>query len=219
MKSQLLLITLCILVASCATPPTPKAEVKKTERKSYVIGDSFPDMNGRRPELVPQSLPKRVRYRFSEDSVVNRLADRLSAALASGDASLFGDIVMVQPGAWSVLKNRGKIGKDGMGELQMIDPKQGLKDGGMAGKFLRTKEEASALSKAICTILAEDGGFQVRSFTTREMAKWWVYIGFDIEEPVFVVETKGGKYKFVIGFVTDDHVFIVDELNALPDAA
>lgn len=71
----------------------------------------------------------------------------------------------------------------------------------------------------ISQLLKDDGGFQVRSFTTAEMRKWWVYIAFNIEEPVFVVESKGHKYKFIMGFVNDSSVYVIDELNALPDPA
>lgn len=224
MKLAASLVAVCLLTVSCATntpTPAPKAEAKKVTRKPYVIGEKFPSMAGRRTELIPQALPNRVRYQFSENAEVNRLADRLNVALAAADASIYGNVVMIQPGAWKLLKPRGTVGKNNAGELRMIDPKQGFNAGlesGLAGKFLRSKEDVASLAQELRTMLADDGGFEVRSFTTEEMAKWWVYIGFDIEEPVFVVATKGGRYKFIVAFVKDDHVFVVDELNALPDA-
>lgn len=183
------------------------------------MGDAFPSMADRRSDLVPEALPSRVRYLFSPGTVVDRLADRLGTALSTGDASVFGDVVMVQPGAWSVLKKRSSLGTADSGELRLIMPDEIstlTPETGLAGKFLRSREQVVLLAKELCAVLAEDGGFEIRAFTTSEMAKWWIYIGFDIEEPVFVVATKDGKYKFVVGFV-DDHIFIVDELNALPD--
>jgi len=210
-----------MLAVSCATPPPPQVEAKKEVPKAYVRGEPIPDMTTRRPELVPQVLPARVRYRFSDNAVVNRLADRLGSALSKGDTSVFGNVVMVQPGAWTIVKSLGPIGKKGTGELRIIDPKQGFKNGlesGMAGKILRGSEETTRLANTITAIVAEDGGCEIRALTTDEMAKWWVYIGFDIEEPVYVVASKGRRYKFVISFVKDDKIFIVDELNALPDA-
>jgi hypothetical protein len=48
------------------------------------------------------------------------------------------------------------------------------------------------------------------------MAKWWVFIAFDIEEPVLVIETAGGGYLFVLHFSATG-LLAVDELNALPD--
>jgi hypothetical protein len=47
------------------------------------------------------------------------------------------------------------------------------------------------------------------------MQAWWTFIGFDIEEPTFVLETKGGMYRFIVDFL-HGHVFLIDELNALP---
>lgn len=43
----------------------------------------------------------------------------------------------------------------------------------------------------------------------------WTFIGFDIEEPIYVVETKARGYRFVVGFLRDK-VLIVDDLNGLP---
>ena len=71
------------------------------------------------------------------------------------------------------------------------------------------------LAAEMARLLKEDGGFHVRALQTREMARWWCYIGFDIEEPVYVVETEGKHYRFIVTLV-DGAVFAVDELNGLP---
>jgi hypothetical protein len=225
-KIKLLLAVLAALLTSCATvAPAPApfaAKPKEPPRKAYVAGETFPDMTTRRPELVPQALPPRVRYRFSEGAAVNRLADLLRQGLATGDAALFSNVILVHPGAWAVLKERGKIAAKDSAEMHILNPAQIAKrdlGGGLAGKVLRSKDDSATLAKELSAMLSEDGSFEVRSFTSVEMAKWWVYIGFDIEEPVFVVTSNGGRYKFVIGFGSGDQVFIVDELNSLPAAA
>ena len=48
------------------------------------------------------------------------------------------------------------------------------------------------------------------------MAKWWIFIGFDIQEPTLVLETKDKKAQFIFGFVNRQAV-VLDELNKLPD--
>jgi hypothetical protein len=64
-------------------------------------------------------------------------------------------------------------------------------------------------------LLAGDGGGTVRALSSAEMDHWWTFIGFDIEEPVFAIESKGGKYVFVVAWLRN-HVFCLDELKALP---
>lgn len=210
---------LCVafLLASCATTEQPpRSEAKRS--KAYVAGDSVPVMTGRRPELVPGELPPRVRYHFADDSTVNRLADRLESGLRAADASLYGDVVLVQPGAWSHLKSDIILDAKEAANLSMLDPAKGLSgglEGGLQGRVFRSKHATALLSSEVSKRLQENGGFQIRALRMAEMAKWWIYIGFDIEEPTFVVESNGGRYRFVIAFVKEK-VFSIDELNGLP---
>ncbi len=60
------------------------------------------------------------------------------------------------------------------------------------------------------------GGATIRALNTREMSKWWPFIGFDIQEPTLIMETKDAKRLFVFGFL-NGHVVVLDELNSLPD--
>lgn len=220
MKPHWLLLPACLLLTACATT-TPPSKPAKPERKAYLLGEVIPDMTGRRPELVPGALPARVRYRFASNETVNTMADRLTQALTTGDARMCGDITLVHPGAWTVLQPRKTVASKDAGELRMFNPDEGLKNGansGRAGKFLRSRAESANLVRELRAVLAEHGGFEVHALTTIEMQKWWVYIGFDIEEPVYVVATRDGRYKFVIGLIDDQTIFVVDELNSLPDA-
>jgi len=225
--SFLAVVSTCTLLVSCAAVDTTNAPAQTEARKAYVTGDQFPDMTGRNPDLIPELLPARVRYKFADNDTVNRTAERLKSDLVSGDATAFGSVILLYPGAWRVFKPRGIVGQKDAGELHIIDPKrlpkvdpkqglEGLNQDSMPGKFLRSKNESALLAKEMSAVLAADGGFVVRSLSTLEMAKWWIYIGFDIEEPVYVVASNGGRYKFVVGFARSE-IFVVDELNSLPD--
>lgn len=187
--------------------------------KAYVEGDRLPITEVRRKELVPGDLPKRVRYKVADDALVNRLADALAEGLTRGDEGLFSTTVMVQPGAWADLKSTVDLDVKDAAFLGMIDPqllkKSGV-EGSLPGRVFRTPKAITLLAAELHKLIVADGGFSVRALRTDEMKKWWVYIAFDIEEPVFVAETKGGRYRFVIWFAKE-RVFLVDELNALPN--
>jgi len=210
-------ICVTLLLASCATTEQPAQSASRT-RKAYVAGEPVPIMTARLPELVPGALPPRVRYHFADDDMVNRLAERLKIGLSSADASLYGDIVMVQPGAWSRLKNTMSLDSTDASNLSMLDLKSGLNGGlagGLQGRVFRSKHAMDLLSAEIPKRLHEDGGFQVRALRTTEMAKWWIYIALDIEEPTFVIESAGGHYRFIVALLKEK-IFSIDELNGLP---
>lgn len=62
----------------------------------------------------------------------------------------------------------------------------------------------------------ERGGATVRALSTAEMRKWWIFIGFDIQEPTLILETNDKKRQFIFGFVNRQAV-VIDELNKLPN--
>ena len=94
----------------------------KDDRKIYVMGNPTPAMAGRRPELIPQGLPRRVRYVFAPNEEVNGAADILRKGLDTGDVKMYGDSVMLQPGGCKVLKGRGLKSTKGKGKTSVIDP-------------------------------------------------------------------------------------------------
>jgi len=217
MKFPLYLL-MALLLTSCATSPQSAVSQHSSASRLYTQADVFPLLPGRQPDLIPAPLPPRVRYRLADDATVNRLAARLAAGLTSADPSLYGDLVLVQPGAWSHLKSNLTLDLKDAANLTMMDPAQGVKDGlenGLPGRVFRSRHAVELLAAELSRRLREDGGFHVRALKTREMAKWWIYIGFNIEEPVYVVASEGGKYRFIVTF-SRDRVFGLDELNGLP---
>jgi hypothetical protein len=187
------------------------------KRKTYVSGDVIPSMVDRKPELVPQAIPVRVRYVFAPNATVNTAAEILRKGIENADASLFADSIMLQPGGYKLFKGSCNLGES---KIKTIDPtnitKSGI-DGGLQMGFVRNKAQILAMSIQISKLLKEDGGFDVRALQSEEMGKWWIFIGFDIEEPVFVLASRNGKYKFVVELNLKNQIAIMDELNALPD--
>ena len=220
MRSAPLLTLPLLLLAACASGPAPSATAPTPRSHAYVAGETPPPQTGRPAGLVPGALPRRVRYHFADDATVTRLADRLQAGLTAGDPKLFGDLVLVQPGAWSHLQAHITLSLADAASLSMMDPSQDIKaqiqgGGGLQGRMFRSPHAMLRLAEEMKRLLDADGGFTVRALSTDEMAKWWIYIAFDIEEPVYVVATSSGKYRFIVTF-NQDKVFSIDELNGLP---
>lgn len=207
-------------------PGTPSdAAAKKTvflqgKPNPAAIGASmpFPALDGRPAELRPEPLPRPVRYTFAPDAEVVAAARWLGARLlaVTPDAPpLFSDSVMVQPGAWKTLRATGGPGFKNVQPMNTMFPIGG-RQVELQGTRLREAADLALLEERLHAMIEADGGGQVRALRSAEMAKWWTFIGFDIEEPTFVLESKQGKYRFVLGF-SKGRLLFVDELNSLPD--
>lgn len=184
-------------------------------RKAYTKGEPTPAMESRVRELVPAAIPPRVRYVFDTNERMNAFAENLRKGLEAGDAALFKDGVMLLPGANKLF---GKTLGTGSSNISVSDPadlKNGKFDRGLKMAFLKG-EQIPKLATEVSRALKEDGGFVVRALRTDEMAHWWIYIMFDIEEPAFVVASKEGKHRFVVELNAAGQVVVLDELNHLP---
>lgn len=189
---------------------------KEDARKVYVLGETTPPMLTRNAELVPEPIPKRVRYMFAANEVVNTAAGIVRKQVEEADASLFKDTIWLQPGAFKLLKKSCKLEDSKMTMSDPSDIKKGNLDAGLKMSMISKPEQRTAIAKEMARMLKEDGGFVVRAMQSKEMAHWWIYIPFDIEEPVFVIASKGGKYRFVVELDQHNKIVILDELNKLP---
>ena len=182
-------------------------------------GDPFPALDGRPVDLRPESLPGGTRYIFADDAVVVAAAKLVSDHLlmpTKGKDQLFSDAVIVNSGAWKVLKSRGSLGKKSAKAVVNAAP-MGSKVLKLEAMFLQDREEIGSLEQTISDLVKIDGGGRVRALKTTEMRKWWAFIAFDITEPVFVLETKNKAHLFILDFGKDGLVLSIDELNGLPN--
>ncbi len=200
------------------TRPKTLVLAGKPDQQSVVAGMPFPNLSGRPPELRPEPLPLRVRYKFTSDKEMIESARKVAGHLLEGDGSaqpLFQNGVMLQPGAWDRLKDKNNLGKNSAKPVfAMIKTRTG--DLKLTSMSINDPSEAVVAEASVREMILSDGGGHVRALKASEMSKWWTFISFDIIEPTLVVETTGGKYLFILeltskGFVT------VDELNGLPN--
>jgi hypothetical protein len=178
----------------------------------------FPNLQGRPEELRPGALPPRVRYVFGSDAKMKENAQRLETKLLGetpGTGPLLGDNVAVYPGAWKALNEAGKIAFKEVKPINMVTTATGGQRVTLLGGHLSTAADLALLEVELRKLIRTEGGGGVRALRTREMARWWPFIAFDILEPTLVLETKGGKYCFILHF-SKDRVIMVDELNHLP---
>ena len=168
-------------------------------------------------ELRPGPLPPKVRYQFADNAAVENAAGRLVRHfLDSKDAAkpIWAADVIVQSGAWSLFGADADLGKkDAIHYSAKIPTLSATMD--LPQVLLRKSDEIGELDSSLRRIIATEGGAKVRALRSEEEKTWWQYIPYDITEPVFVVETRNGCHRFVIG-MNADGIAMVDELTGLP---
>ncbi|MEO6993593.1 MAG: hypothetical protein ABI273_08180 [Lacunisphaera sp.] len=175
-----------------------------------------PAMAGRPENLRPGKLPPRVRYKFVADEMVVAAAAMTEKLFLSPEtpdcAAHFETVTLIQPGAWKHLSDVPEL----IGAKPLVAKVElGSKVHKMEGRMLTESGQFMKAVGRIRELLAADGGGKVRALYSEEMNHWWTFIGFDIEEPVFAIESKGGKYVFIVSWLRN-RVFSLDELKALP---
>jgi hypothetical protein len=208
-------------------PPNPYQIFAEEQPNVYHIsasqssrsqGDMVPDLSQRPPALRPGALPARVRYSFTVGSAMADAATLLTDRFCGSqheETPIFSKTLVVHPGAWMNLKPINTLGKKSATPWGFLvwDGKTNQK---FSGIVLRDQDELKQVEGLIRREVQDGGGATVRALKTEEMRKWWIFIGFDIQEPTLVLETKNKKRLFVFGFV-NRQIVVLDELNSLPD--
>jgi hypothetical protein len=173
---------------------------------------------GQRPqELRPGAIPADVRYSFAADSLVVNAAILLTNHFcnsAPAETLPFSKNLVIQPGAWTSLKQAGLLGKTSATPwaFKVWD---GSTNQYFFGIVLRDGDELKQVETYIRSEVQIGGGATVRALSSEEMRRWWVFIPFDIQEPTLLLETKDKKWRFVFGLI-NNQIVVLDELNGLP---
>lgn len=175
-----------------------------------------PDMLGRPVHLRPGKLPGRVRYQFKPDSEVvvaaQMVHDTLLDPSAAAEAREAEKRLLVQAGLWSQIPRLPELKSVKVMHNTVELPKRMAT---LECAFLDDAHQTAAVMKEVRSLIAADGGGNCRALRTDEMNQWWTYIAFDIEEPIFLIETKGGHHRFIVG-CSDNQISQIDDLNAEP---
>jgi hypothetical protein len=76
------------------------------------------------------------------------------------------------------------------------------------GKSFRNPADLDSLQSFMVELLKKDGQFIIRKPNPLELRIYWSLIPYDIEEPIFVIETK--SHRILVHFL-NEHVFQIDD--------
>jgi hypothetical protein len=140
-------------------------------------------------------IPDGVKYTFMDDKQNAEVRDFLAAQFSrgqSGVAELFADECMCAPGYWKLVAGLG-IKAPKINAFSVPNGRTG-KTYKMDGAQIQDSSDLSLISKYLAAQVGTDPS--IRRLTSKEIAKFWVVVPFDIQEPVFVAES--GSRQFVV---------------------
>jgi len=145
-----------------------------------------------------QEIPNGVRYKKAPDAVNNAAKANLETALASESmpSNFFGDVTVVGPMLWKSLKPSADQILLRTMPVTLIVP--GPNSFSAEGKRIRTDDERNAFWKLFRSKYPALKDGKVRKGNAQEISYYWATIPFDIEEPLWLVET--GSDRFIAHF-------------------
>jgi len=132
---------------------------------------------------------------------------RLFLNSSAQPVGLFKDVVAVCPAMWSSLKNVEPFKSD-EGAVIFSQTDGIVRE----GKAFKSPESLSALEIVIRQLLGKEGDVIVRPPDNEELRIYWAVIGWDIDSPLFVVESRESEY--ILQFM-EGHAFNVVYLNSI----
>ncbi|MBL0182803.1 MAG: hypothetical protein IPP96_11125 [Chitinophagaceae bacterium] len=169
-------------------------------------------------------IPAGVAYKKKTAEVNNRARTLLLMELNENTVtySLFDASVFMGPLLWKRYKAYEAIGKIKEGNVQfhvpITDPvTKKISQEVLNGKLIQQKDDFKKVWKQIIADMGNSVPV-IRKIREKELRYYWAIINFDIEEPVFVVET--GSFNLLVQFIESktDSKMTVLFLEEMPKA-
>lgn len=134
-------------------------------------------------------IPKGVVYNYADPKIVEEAKRLITQSLAdSTDYKLCGTLLFVGPELWKRYKNIDSLKEIKGGNTILICDGEKLE--------AKTTQTAEDTKKVWDELRNEINGqqYMIRKLNEKELKYYWSIISWDIDEPLFVVETSSHKY-------------------------
>lgn len=170
-------------------------------------GEMLGSAENSRPEnLKINQIPDRVRYVSISDEEMIEAEAKLTGMINRINKSEFGERLLVFPGLMKTINNAidtsGVHGK----EVKVVLNFQGQNKTYYGGLF-DSNEGKRKIWNALVDLINKTP-IRIRSLNTEELSLWWMYIPFDITEPIFTVNDR-----FIVGMNSNYEITVVDDIS------
>ena len=220
MKTGIILSVLlsCLILTifiSCATEPVIQSST--VDKKSVPTTETLPELFTYNDYTDLQieihsaiheqpDIPSRVTYIMVDPSIIEETVDKVREffILGSDPQSLFGEMVICGPYLTDHLsENKAFQALEYLPIIATWD-----QDNMAVEKGFRTSKSVSAFAHYLRNTLNNERGFLIRKPTAVELDWYWTIIFYDIEEPVFVLESS--SHRVFLDFIDDEIMFADD---------
>lgn len=149
------------------------------------------------------TIPNGVVYNYASEKSNENTRKLLNDNLLNNDYSLLQNNLMIGPTLWKRFKNIETLKSIPDSVIFHIDDKE------IEGKISKNLEDSKKIWNVFTNEILKD--FKIRKANEYELKYYWATISFDINEPLFVIESENHKY--ILNFIEDSSkLFWIDEI-------
>jgi|GEM_PF-5348093 len=176
--------------------------------------DGSTDIKGGRIIIKDIEIPEGINYVFLTEDEVLEAAEKLMDYIQDEDEnniSIFYESLICAPFLWNMLK-KDTYFMNAEGVIVRI-PVSVLNDIVVfKGMTFKEKETIKKFSIYLKQTIKKDQGFVIRLLEEEELKIYNAMTPYNINEPVFIIETK--SHKFLVDFIGDE-IFYLDDLKGI----
>lgn len=162
--------------------------------------------------ILTSTVNAEIIYKPTSDKInratIAKLNDFLSGKTTA--QSLLSPALATGPGLWQELVNQSLVTSDAGKRLHHIIPEHNLNIDYQGRIFQQSEPMVTALNH-VREQLNQDGQFVIRHLSHGELNRYWGFIAYDIEEPIFVVES--ARRKFLFDLKKNQTLFYLDDYS------
>ncbi|MBO4508030.1 MAG: hypothetical protein J5747_05275 [Spirochaetaceae bacterium] len=83
----------------------------------------------------------------------------------------------------------------------------------LPGRIIRWEENTKILQELLRSLFQASDSFVIRKLTPLEMQVYWMMIAYDIEEPIYTIESPG--FNLIVDFNSNGEIFYIDNFYRL----
>lgn len=168
-----------------------------------LISLSFQIISAQKKETI--TIPKHVVYNYCNPKIIEKAKKLIEENINNKDKfELTNNSLIIGPMLWQRFKDNEKINKIEKGNVEFHVDNLVLN-----GKMSQDINDSKIIWNEFRNEITSD--YVIRKLNEQELTYYWSVISFDIEEPLFIVETN--KHKYILNLTPKDlKLFWIDEV-------
>ncbi|MBP5328537.1 MAG: hypothetical protein J6Y75_01400 [Spirochaetaceae bacterium] len=162
--------------------------------------------------ITGQEIPEGITYIKASDEANEKAVKHLTEIFYSDSDITLPKAIACGPFFWQELVANEIFTEDIGIPMELMIPNDN-KIEKLTGRIIRWEDNTKILQTVLRSIFQNSGTFIIRKLTPLEMQAYWMMIAYDIEEPIYTIESPG--FNLVVDFNNDGEIFYIDNFYRL----